>query len=234
MFSTGDVVGLLTVYGYVGFVVALSMLAKRLFPGCAYRKMVHILIGNIVFIWWIFDSRYIMAFLAAAPFAFLLFLATPYSPFRGLDDSFLKHATSQGHSLGLVYYAISWTILALLLFNHLVVAGVAIVAMSYGDGVGGIIGKSFGKRKIWKSKTLEGTLAVFLTTMVVTFAVLQFYMLLSDSGILTMTSLSLASMASLSLATGLLVAVVELFTPGEYDNLVVPLSTAALLVALGL
>src|SRR5512138_3509887 len=126
MFSTGDVIGLLTVYGYIGFVVVLSMYAKKLYPGCAYRKMVHILIGNIVFIWWIFDSRYVMAFLAAAPFIFLLLLVTPYSPLRSLDNSFLKHATQQGHSFGLVYYAISWTIMAFLLFDHRVIAGVAI------------------------------------------------------------------------------------------------------------
>ncbi len=234
MFSVGDVVGLLTVYGYVGFVVFLSALARRLYPNCAYRKLVHILIGNIVFIWWIFDSRYVMALLAAAPFIFILLLATPYSPLKSLNNSFLRHATVQGHNLGLVYYAISWTILAFLLFDHRAVAAVAIVAMSYGDGVGGMIGKAFGRRMIWRSKTLEGTLAVFLTTVAATLAVLEFYTILSNNGILVMEAISLTYMALVAVITGAFVAVVELFTPGEYDNLVVPLSTAALLTLLGL
>ena len=164
MLSEGDIVGLILVYSYVALVIVIAVYAKRRYPGCGYRKIVHILVGNIVFLWWVFDSRYIMAFLAAAPFILLLLLVTPRSPLRKLDNSFLKMATVQGHGLGLVYYAISWTILALLLFDNRMVASIAIVAMSYGDGVGGLIGKQYGRLKIWKDKSYVGTAAVFLGT----------------------------------------------------------------------
>jgi dolichol kinase len=168
MFSTGDIAGLILVYSYVFLVVMISYFAKRRFPGCGYRKIIHILVGNIAFLWWVFEDRYIMAFLAAFPFVILLLLVTPLSPLRKFDNTFLQMATRQGHGYGLVYYAISWTILALLLFDDRLVASIGIMAMSYGDGVGGLVGKQYGRRKIWKEKSYVGTVAVMTGTFVAT------------------------------------------------------------------
>jgi phytol kinase len=233
MLSEGDIVGLILVYSYVALVVVISVYAKKRYPGCGYRKIVHILIGNIVFIWWIFDSRYVMAFLAAAPFIILLLLVTPRSPLRKLDSSFLKMATAQGHGLGLVFYAISWTALALLLFDNRLVASIAIVAMSYGDGVGGLIGKQYGRRKIWKDKSIVGTAAVFIGTFLATWTVISFYTVLGTYlPSLNVFYFGTAMAIAVSVLVGSFVALVELFSPGEYDNLIVPMATAALMLAI--
>jgi dolichol kinase len=233
MLSAGDIVGLILVYSYVALVIAISVYAKRKYPGCGYRKIVHILVGNIVFLWWVFDSRYIMAFLAAAPFILLLLLVTPRSPLRKLDNSFLKMATAQGHGLGLVYYAISWTLLALLLFDNRLVASIAIVAMSYGDGVGGLIGKQYGRRKIWKDKSYVGTASVFSGTFLATLTVISFYTFLNTYiPSLNVFYFGLALAVVVSAVVGAFVALVELFSPGEYDNLIVPISTAILMLAI--
>ena len=227
----GDIVGLVLVYSYVILVIIISTLAKKRFPGCGYRKIIHILVGNIAFLWWVFDSRYIMAFLAAAPFIVLLLLVTPRSPLRNLDNSFLKMATSQGHGYGLVYYAISWTILALLLFDDRMVASIGIVAMSYGDGVGGLIGKQYGRRKLWKDKSYVGTAAVMIGTFVATLAVIAFYTYLN--GVvpgLNVHQFSVLAALGLAAVVGLFVAVVEMLSPGEYDNIIVPFSTVALVL----
>ncbi len=231
MWSMGDIVGLVLVYSYVILVIIISTLAKKRFPGCGYRKIIHILVGNIAFLWWVFDSRYIMAFLAAAPFIVLLLLVTPRSPLRNLDSSFLKMATSQGHGYGLVYYAISWTILALLLFDDRMVASIGIVAMSYGDGVGGLIGKQYGRRKLWKDKSYVGTAAVMIGTFVATLAVIAFYTYLN--GVvpgLNVHQFSVLAALGLAAVVGLFVAVVEMLSPGEYDNIIVPFSTVALVL----
>ncbi len=233
MLSEGDIVGLVLVYSYVALVIVISIYAKKRYPNCSYRKIVHILVGNIVFLWWVFDSRYVMAFLAAAPFILLLLLSTPRSPLRNLDNSFLKMATAQGHGLGLVYYAISWTILALLLFDNRLVASIAIVAMSYGDGVGGLIGKKYGHLKIWRNKSYVGTAAVFLGTFLATMAVIFFYTFLNTYiPSLNVFSFGTLGTVAVSALVAAFVALVELFSPGEYDNLIVPLSTAALALAI--
>jgi phytol kinase len=235
MLSLGDLVGLLLVYLYVAAVITVAVYAKKRYPGCSYRKLIHILIGNIVFLWWVFDSRYVMAFLAAAPFVIMLLLVTPYSPIKRFQRSFLCDASSQGHGLGLVYYAVSWTILAFLLFDDRMIASIAIVSMSYGDGLGGWIGKKYGGRKLWGNKSMVGTAAVFLGTVLATIAIIAFYGFLGGYiPSLNVTFLSPPFVLGVAVLTGAFVSVVELFSPGEYDNIIVPFSTAAMLLLLGL
>ncbi|MDD1768862.1 MAG: SEC59/DGK1/VTE5 family protein [Methanomassiliicoccales archaeon] len=233
MVSSGDLAGLASVYGYVILILLISAFVKRRRIGGIHRKVIHILIGNIVLFWWMFDSPYIMAFLAAAPFIPLLLLVSPISPVRKLRTSFLGETTGESHGLGLVYYAISWTILAFFLFDDRMVASIAIVAMSYGDGFGGLIGKRYGKRRILREKTLEGTTAVFTATLVATMAVIVFYQFLAASGTFGTFMLDPISALGVAVLTGVFVALVELVTPGEYDNLTIPLLTAGLLILVG-
>ncbi|MBI0584147.1 MAG: hypothetical protein ISF22_07960 [Methanomassiliicoccus sp.] len=231
--STGDIIGLVLVYTYVAVVIAVATLSKKRFPGTGYRKVIHILVGNIVFLWWVFDSRYIMAFLAALPFVVLLLLVTPKSPVRRLNNSFLQMASADGHGYGLVYYAISWTLLALFLFDDRLVASIAIVAMSYGDGVGGLIGKKYGRKKLWKEKSYVGTSAVACGTFLATLAVIGFYTFLSgylpDLNVHAFTLMGAVGVAAI---VGVFVAGVELVSPGEYDNLIVPFMTVALVLTM--
>jgi phytol kinase len=232
MLSEGDVIGLAAVYTYVAIVVLIAAKWKAVRKAKLHRKFVHIMVGNIVFLWWVFDSNYVMAFLVAAPFIPLLLLASPYSPFSKLKDSFLGKTAGESHDLGLVYYAISWTILAFFLFDYRLIASIAIVAMAYGDGLGGVIGKRYGKHKILGAKTLEGTLAVFAGTVIATFVVIQFYQWLNYQDLLAVPQVSLPTSIAVALLVGAFVAVVELLTPGQYDNLVIPLGTAGLLLLL--
>lgn len=232
MFSEGDLIGLAAVYAYVALIVVVAAKWKAIRNAKMHRKFVHIMVGNIVFIWWVFDSNYVMALLAAAPFIPLLLLASPYSPVKKLKSSFLGTTTGESHDLGLVYYTISWTLLAFFLFDYRLVASIAIVSMAYGDGLGGLIGKRYGKRRIHGQKTLEGTLAVFAGTVIATFVVIQFYQWLNYQGLLSVPQVSLLTSVVIALLVGAFVAVLELLTPGAYDNLVIPLGTAAMLMLL--
>lgn len=233
MVSTGDALGLLLVYLYVAAVVIFArILDKRGYDDCK-RKTVHILVGNIVFIWWVFDSPYIMAFLAAAPFIPLLYLVSPACRTGRFKETFLGSASKEGHDLGLMYYAISWTLLAFFLFDYRAAASVGIVAMAYGDGMGGFIGKRIGKRKFKNGKSVEGTIAVFCTTTIAVTCVLLFYQWLNTMGIHETAQLTLPFILLVAPLMGIFVALVELVTPGKWDNLIIPISSALIMVALG-
>jgi phytol kinase len=234
MVSQGDLVGLAGVYIYIGLVVIAAAKLKFVNNAKVHRKFVHIMIGNIVLIWWVFDSNLVMGFLAAAPFIPLLLLASPYSSITKLKGSFLGRTTEESHDLGLVYYAISWTVLALLLFDYRVAASIGIVAMAYGDGMGGLVGKKLGRHLLYGKKTVEGTTAVFLATTTVSFAIIQFYLMLSSAGLFATPAIGLGLAAAGSLLIGAVVAVVELLTPGQFDNLVIPPLAALLAVVLGI
>lgn len=227
LLTDGDLLGLAGVYGYVACVIVLSWVMRTRVQNS--RKLVHILTGGIVFFWWLFDTREIMAGLAAAPFVVLLILCTPISPLDKLRRSPLGCRASEGHPYGLVLYATSWTVIAFLLFRDLFAASVAIAAMSFGDGMGELVGRRYGKRYYMRNRTVEGTMAVFLATLVATVFLSWFYFDLISypyGGPPDMLLLFSASVAGM-------VACLEAATPGKVDNLVIPLVIAAYLHILG-
>jgi dolichol kinase len=120
-----------------------------------------------------------MTFLVAAPFILLTFLMSPYSPFK-LNDKI----SSSGHGLGLVYYAVSWTILAFFFFYQSWIIAVGIVAMSYGDGMAALIGEKYGKHKyriFGDKKSFEGSIAMFLVIIATLWMVLVYYQVTIDN-----------------------------------------------------
>jgi phytol kinase len=225
--SQGDMLGLAGVYGYVACVLAVAWLLKGRVRNL--RKVVHVLTGGIVFFWWMFDSRIVMAGLAAFPFVVLLLLATPNSPIEPLRKSLLGARSSEGHPYGLVLYAISWTIIAYLLFGDLYAASIAIAAMSFGDGMGEMIGRRYGKVKYMPNRTLEGSAAVVIATLVSTIVLAWFYF-----GVIGYTGSTAPALLWLFAPTiALFVALLEAVTPGAVDNLVIPLVVAGFLHMMG-
>lgn len=168
--NMNDILGLLLVYGYVAILLLITDKFQDLNIS---RKFVHIMVGNIIFILPIFKSWWVMTFLAAAPFIPLTFLISPHSPLK------IGHkVSSYGHGLGLVYYSISWTLLALLFFDRPWIIGIGIAAMSYGDGLASLIGEKYGRRKyniLGDAKSGEGSIAMFITLLVTLPLVLFYY-----------------------------------------------------------
>jgi dolichol kinase len=227
LLTEGDIFGLAGVYFYVLAVVAISWGLKDHVTNP--RKIVHILVGGIVFFWWSFDTRWVMAFLAAFPFVPLLLLATPGSPIKTLRNSVLGSRSSEGHAYGLVFYAISWTIIAYFLFDDLFAASIAIAAMSFGDGMGEVVGRRYGKVEYMRHRTAVGSLAVFVVTVASILVISWFYFdFLGYAGGTIPYNLYL-----FAIAIGALVAFLEAVTPGSIDNLVIPLVLAGFLHMMG-
>jgi phytol kinase len=225
--TQGDLLGLAGVYGYVGAVVAVSWLLKGRVRDL--RKLVHILTGGIVFFWWSFDTRLVMAGLAAFPFVILLLLATPHSPIAFLRKSPLGERSEEGHAYGLVMYAFSWTVIAYFMFDELYAASIAIAAMSLGDGMAGLVGKRYGRHEYSSGKTIEGSLAILVTTVACIVVITWFYF-----DVIGYSSTSRPEMTVLfALAIGIFATLIEAASPGEIDNLVVPLVLAGFLHVMG-
>ena len=227
MFTNGDMLGLLGVYGYIACVLGVSYLLRHKVSNP--RKLVHILTGGIVFFWWSFDTQWVMAGLAALPFVPLLLLTTPISPFKKLKNSIIGEISSEGHEYGLVMYAISWTIIAFLMFNDLFAASVAIAAMSFGDGMGEVVGRRFGKHQYIYNRTLEGSIAVFLASTVAILIIGLFYFGVigyaggSEPVLLLPFSIGIAGF----------ITVLEAVVPGKVDNLILPLVVGGFLHVMG-
>ncbi|MFH1102086.1 MAG: diacylglycerol/polyprenol kinase family protein [Methanobacteriota archaeon] len=209
-----DVVGVVLVYLYVAvLVVCTEKILSKKYP-VASRKFLHIMTGNIAFILPVFQTREMMAFVAAGPFILFTFLMSPYSPFKKIRGK----TSEAGHGLGLVYYAITWTVLAYVFFEYRVIIAMGILAMSYGDGLASIIGIRYGRRtyRIFRdTKSYVGSLAMFLVTFLVLIVAFLFYAV-PVTTILLGYLLWIAALATL----------VEGITPFGLDNLSVPFITA--------
>jgi len=132
----------------------------------------------------------------------------------------LKDTTEKGHSLGLVFYAISYTVLAALFFDtpHVIAAG--ILPMAYGDGIASLVGERCGGRKykILSQKSLEGSLAVFAGSFLSLLCGLLFYSLFYQ--------FSAVEIIVLPLWTAVTATVVEAISPLGFDNITVPIICA--------
>jgi dolichol kinase len=169
---SSDIIGLILVYGYVAILLILSEKVLNKYPTFS-RKFLHIMVGNVLFILPLFTSQFIITFLVAAPFILLTFLMSPYSPIK-FDD----RISSSGHGFGLVYYAISWTVLAFFFYDQPWIIAVGIAAMSYGDGMAALIGNKYGNHKyniFGDKKSFEGSIAMFLVLIVTLVVVLTYY-----------------------------------------------------------
>lgn len=204
-----DISGVLLVYIYVAILLILTEKILDNFSTSLTRKILHMMTGNIAFLLPIFQTREVMAFLAAGPFILFTFLMSPYSPLKSIKGK----TSSAGHGMGLVYYSIAWTVLAYLFFDHRVIIAIGILAMSYGDGFASILGVRFGKKRyhVWRDeKSFVGSFSMFVFTLLTVLIALFFYGIVIEDKLLVVLYIALVA------------TVVEGFSPGGLDNLSVP------------
>jgi phytol kinase len=135
----------------------------------------------------------------------------------------LISASDAGNEFGLVYYCFMFTALALLFLTAPVIVAVGILPLAYGDGLGAVIGRKFGRHpyKIIDKKSFEGSAAVFLGTALALLAGMVFY------------GIPFYDAAWKAVIIGIVVTVIEGVAPKGLDNLAIPISAVALFLLFG-
>jgi phytol kinase len=209
---------MLLCYGYVILVIFIS----GKLPGALHvsqktsRKFLHAMIGNLPFVIPFFTSNIYPA-LVAAPFILVTFLASPYSPFKNSKFEGLANITEEGHPLGLVLYAISYSLLALFFASEPYVVAAGILPMAYGDSAGSLVGEKYGKRRynFVAAKSLEGSIAMFSGSLLSLTIGLVFF---SRFYPFQVSNVILATIAVVSVTT-----LAEGMSPKGFDNFTVPI-----------
>ncbi|AGI47758.1 Dolichol kinase [Thermoplasmatales archaeon BRNA1] len=228
-----DILALVLVYLIIGASLALSLYADKRQFRFDTRKIVHIGVGNFVFVWWMFSANWIMLAFFAIPFAVILFLAM--FPGNPVSDSKLGEISNdKGHRTGLFFYVVSINILVAFFFDHWAAASIGIIAMTYGDGFGSVIGRRFGKHKTVNGKSLEGTVGMCLVTFIMSMVLVGAYTLFTNNFDLVCDLTPVISIWAAVAIVSVVACVVEMLSPGQVDNLLIPLSVAVILVLLGL
>jgi len=224
-----NVLLMLLCYVYILFMILISSKMTKLWHVSpkASRKFLHAMIGNLPFIIPFFTAS-IYPVLVAAPFILVTFIASPASPFKNISAKLkgLANLTEEGHHLGLVFYAISYTILALFFGSRPYVIAAGILPMAYGDSTASLIGERHGKTKykLCVNKTLEGSLTMFL----ISFASLTFSLVFFSS----FYPFAAADWIVPTLAVALVTTLAEALSPSGSDNLTVPAFGALVFLAL--
>ena len=198
------------------YIIVLLFIAMRLehIPNEFSRTFVHILVSN----WWLiamfFIDNYWMAI--SVPAVFILFNAL------NIRFNWISAINSKQRygNFGTIYYALAVFILTAVTFMNpetRIIGGVGVLAMGYGDGFAALIGQKFGKHsfRIFKgTKSLEGSSAMFITTLVV----VGLYLAFLTSNVNLVMLVIIAAVAT----------VVEAISPYGLDNLFIPVLTSLL------
>jgi len=172
------------------------------------RKIIHIGIGPLIPIAQYLKIDQNSALIFTGIISIMVLINYTYKVFPTIEDVERK-------SYGTIFYCLSLFILIWLFWDkdpYALIAGFFI--MTFGDGLAGLIGKSFNS-KSWiifkQKKSLVGTLAMFVTSLIVVCSI----------GYEQQNSLNLNYFAIAFLAT-----ILEQFSVLGIDNFIVPISSA--------
>ena len=193
-------------------------------PNELFRKILHFILLTSLFVfifafktWWSSALTCILIIVLAYPI--LLF----FERFKTYSDTVTERKKGElRSSLILVFlmFAVIITICWKLLDNKLLALPV-IYAWGYGDALAALIGTKFGKRKIYKKKSLEGTLAMFITSVIVVSILLSIVNIIPWYGVIVTTIL-----------VSIGVTAVELFTPNGLDTVTCPFTSLIIMIPL--
>ena len=199
---------------WLGLVFLASEILRRLKQDPELvRKVVHIGTGNVLLIaWWLHIPTWLCV-TAGVTFSAIALASHHTNILPMLNDVGRK-------TYGVFYYALSITILVGLLWDHHPqYAVIGVMVMSWGDGMAALIGKRFGKHTfiyMGNKRSLEGSLAMFVTSLIVMLGIFASGHSLSAHDI------------GVAIPVAAIAAMLEAFSPGGTDNLSVPLASASL------
>lgn len=207
-----DYVGLALSFAYLGVVLLIAVKLEKQ-PYELSRKFIHIMSAN----WWFIASYTFKSpwLVSIVPLFFVIFNIVTF--FLGWLPALNRQL--DGRNFGTIYYALSTLFLTYVSFqpgSSLLIGGVGLLVMGYGDGLASLVGRKWGKHpfQIFQAKkSLEGSATMF----VVSFMVLYAYLTFATGSAALMLCLLVALVATL----------VEAISPWGLDNILVPLITAS-------
>lgn len=205
-----NLLGVIVGFAFVFLMIFIATVAQKIFKlsNEFSRKIVHITVGNWIFLALYYFTKWEYAIIGPVVFIFLNYLSYKTKLFATME--------LEEKNPGTIYYAISLTICTFLTFisgsiNYLPYLG--ILAMVWGDGFAAVIGKKFPVISIRRGRSLGGTLAFMI------FAALSAAVYLY----VFRTHVSHHNFVSLIIFTSVFGALIELFSPKNTDNLTVPI-----------
>ncbi|MFW9991570.1 MAG: diacylglycerol/polyprenol kinase family protein [Candidatus Odinarchaeota archaeon] len=226
------IIGLVIIF----LVIAVGDLLKKKGMATSYftRKLIHILVGTIYLLSWLFMSgQWFSPYIASVgPGLFsLLFFLIGTGIIR--NEQFIVSMSRSGEAnellRGTFYYTVFMVIASLFFWSNYPltadsspVSVILILTLAFGDGLADVIGRKANrmKFKIFAEKSIPGTLTMLLSSLITSFAVLALF------------GYDILAMGMLTVIVILVATIVEACSPSESDNVTIPLSIIIVFVVL--
>jgi len=246
-----DIIALILTFLAILILIRVNdILRKReIIPIYISRKVIHIFAAPIFLVCWLLFSGdyYSRYFAMVVPLLFvLLFIAIGTGMIK--NEEFVNTMSREGKPSellrGTLFYALVM-VLSSIFFWYVPVnttlqpvwaifvptAILIFGPLAGGDGFADLIGRRFGKRKfhIFAEKSLIGTLAMFVFSLLGTLGLLFVFWLVLDP---IYASVNVTALIIPILAVCLVCTIVEVFSPRNLDNLLIPLFAVITLFAL--
>lgn len=222
--------GFILLHLHWGVLAGLSVLAHRKLklPDELFRKMLHLAAVFAIMPIVLPISSWIVSVALCLAFAAEAYLGVKFSGLKQDLDMRERSDGEQQRSMLLLFatyaiiIALGWGF-----FGQKWIVVLSVIAWGVGDAFAALIGKRFGRHKIQGrhvegKKSVEGSLAMFATSFLATFALYQGHTALSSLWIVALVSFWVALFA----------CVAELFSRDGYDTVICPLSAMMVLVVL--
>lgn len=203
---------------YILSVLAIATIVARVSKGASEtsRKLVHILVGNWVFLIPVFTSLWAVLLV---PFTFIIINSA------SLKYNLIPAMERDDDSLGTVYYAISMFILAGAGFalGWYTLPFIGLLTMAYGDGLAAVVGQKWGKKAMFSfapEKTGAGSMMVGIAAFIVTVSVILVFQGTGSLGVV-----SLPMVVLIGLLTAIISVLIELTGKKGCDNLTLPIGS---------
>ena len=184
------------------------------------RKFIHIAVGMWAYGTVLLFERRTFAIIPPLSFSVI----NGFSYWRG---TFKAMETGEKENLGTIYFPISFAVLIWLFWDHPHLLVASLMPMTWGDALAAIVGRRIGQHRytvLGSTRSLEGSAAMFLASLVATFVPL---VLMATGTVAPVIIVGAAAVTALG------ATVVEAISPWGMDNLTVP-AVSALILALAL
>lgn len=215
-----NLIGLIVSYIYVFSIIGISE-GLRKWRGYSVdftRKFVHIGVGM-----WAFGTVLLFENKVFAIIPPLSFVLINYISYR--RETFKAMETGERGQLGTVYFPIAFSAAIWIFWDNPVILVACLMPMTWGDAFAAVIGQRYGRREysvFGSTRTLEGSLTMFLVSLIATAIPLLMF---SMGGITPSEALLVSAITALGATAA------EAVSPHGTDNLTVP-AVSALLLAL--
>ena len=212
-------IAFLVFFGIIMVFIAIAEVARKVFklsPELS-RKFVHVMVGILVSLAPFFLRTSLPVIVLGLLFTVLNYITLKKDSLKGMH-------TTVRVSYGTVYFPIAFTLLVVMFWDrNLVIFVVSMLILAFSDTAATIVGEriqSGRKFVLWHDKkSLPGSLAFFITTVVVIFFAYPIYSALGN-----IHDLPLQHLAGMAIFTGLISTVAEAVSKRGSDNLTLTLA----------